>query len=52
MESFIRSRVFSNKVHPPKSMNCFGLDLKEGGKSLVPAPPHNIIGLIFTYISA
>ena len=28
-------------------MNCFGMDSREAGHSLVPAPPHMTTGMIF-----
>ena len=47
MVFFTLSKVFSNNVHPPKSINCLdGLSLNPG-KSLVPAPPHKITGFTF-----
>ena len=47
IEALILSKVFSNKLHPPKSINCFALLFFDCGQSLVPAPPHKIMGLIF-----
>ncbi len=43
----ILSIVFLKSVKLPKSMNSIGMFSFDYGQSLVPAPPHRIIGLIF-----